>query len=40
MNFKDFEELEKVIKKIGYENMPNCRENLIFLKQFVKLTLS
>ncbi|KAM3078579.1 hypothetical protein ACMFMG_006449 [Clarireedia jacksonii] len=40
MNFKDSEELEKVIKKIGYENMPSRRENLTFLRQLVKLTLS
>lgn len=40
MKYKDFEETEKLIKKVGYEEMPRRLETLITLRELVKLTLS
>ncbi|KAI9648313.1 hypothetical protein NHQ30_002946 [Ciborinia camelliae] len=40
MKYKDFEEIEKLIKKAGFEEMPRRLETLVTLKELVKLTLS
>ncbi|KAK6609762.1 Urb2/Npa2 family protein [Botrytis cinerea] len=40
MKYKDFEEIEKLIKKVGFEEMPKRLETLVTLRELVKLTLS
>ncbi|KAF7956452.1 hypothetical protein EAE96_003793 [Botrytis aclada] len=40
MKYKDFEEIDKLIKKVGFEEMPKRLETLITLRELVKLTLS
>ncbi|QSZ29781.1 hypothetical protein DSL72_004298 [Monilinia vaccinii-corymbosi] len=40
MKYKDFEETEKLVKKVGFENLPRRLETLITLRELVKLTLS
>ncbi|ESZ92199.1 hypothetical protein SBOR_7408 [Sclerotinia borealis F-4128] len=40
MKYKDFEEIEKLIKKVGFEEMPRRLETLTVLRELVKLTLS
>ncbi|KAF5874717.1 putative urb2 npa2 family protein [Botrytis fragariae] len=40
MKYKEFEEIEKLIKKVGFEEMPKRLETLITLRELVKLTLS
>ncbi|RAL60971.1 hypothetical protein DID88_010067 [Monilinia fructigena] len=40
MKYKDFEETEKLIKKVGFEEMPKRLETLITSRELVKLTLS
>ncbi|APA13957.1 hypothetical protein sscle_12g087270 [Sclerotinia sclerotiorum 1980 UF-70] len=40
MKYKDFEEVEKLTKKVGFEEMPKRFETLFTSKELVKLTLS